>query len=147
MHKQLINPDTGEFIIENDFCVSGSTTRKDLLAYFGEDRLTESASVKDCYISGQVAHGKLYFTFFFYIRDERIEKIGFEIEDRPGPREPWTNNRDAETRWIATQMGDKSGFTWDMSQAGRHYHIPCKWGSVGVYYDFKNGTFDSILNY
>lgn len=147
MHKQLINAHTGEFTIENGFCVSASTTRQELRAYFGETRLTESASVKDCYISEQIAHDKLYFTFFFYISDDKIKKIGFEIEDRPGPREPWTNNRDGETRWIATQMGDKSGFTWDMSRAGRHYHISYRWGSIGVYYDFRNGTFDSMLCY
>ncbi|MBK8352737.1 MAG: hypothetical protein IPL21_14035 [Saprospirales bacterium] len=44
-------------------------------------------------------------------------------------------------------MNDKSNFIWNMKIAGRHYHLQYNWGCIGVYYDFKNGTFDSGLFY
>ena len=145
--SQLINVKTGEFTIDNDFRVYHATTIDELMAHFGKDRLKESEYKKDRYISSQVKLDALYFVFSFCFEKEVLKKISFEIENERKAREPWSNNRDVETNWIAQQMGDNSGFVWDMNQAGRHYHLFFEWGSIGVYYDFKNGTFESSLNY
>lgn len=147
MSIQRINRDNGEFELDKGFKISNTTTVDELLIYFGESNLKESLYVKGCYISPQIKLERLYFVFSFYVENDTVSKIGFEIETEARPRAPWSNNRDFETNWIAQQIGDTDGFSWDMNQAGRHYHLPFKWGSIGVYYDFKNGTFNSAINY
>ncbi len=137
--QQLINVQTGEFTLDNNFTISPSTTLKDLREHFGEDRLKKSGYIAKI--------DDLYFLFYFSFENGLLKRINFEIEEGPEERNPWGNNRDFETNWIARQMGDNSGFVWDMNEAGRHYHLSYKWGSVGVYYDFKNGTFESTLVY
>ena len=79
--------------------------------------------------------------------NDLLKKISFHVETEPIKREAWPSQRDLETKWIAQQMNDKSNFIWNMKIAGRHYHLQYNWGCIGVYYDFKNGTFDSGLFY
>lgn len=144
---QLINSSTGEFTLDNDFVVSPATTLKDLQEHYGK-QLKKSEFAKDYwYLPEQLKIGDLYFVFRFSFEHERLKRIGLEIEEEAKERNPWGNNRDFETSWIARQMGDDNGFNWDTSEAGKHYHLPYSWGSVGVYYDFKNGTFDTSLTY
>ena len=137
--QQLINVKTGEFTLNNGFVVSSATTLKDMRDHFGNDRFKTRGY--------ELEIGGLYFVFRFSFENGCLKRIDFEIEEESKVRNPWGNNRDFETNWIAQQMGDDSGFVWDMDQAGRHYHLPYTWGSVGVYYDFKNGTFESSLIY
>jgi len=147
MRIELINRNTGEFTLDNDFRISHTTTIDELMAHFGKDRLKESEYMKDRYISSQVKLDGLYFVFSFCFEKEVLKKINFEIEEESKERNPWGNNRDFETNWIAQQMEDDSGYVWDTKIAGRQYYLTYPWGGIGVFYDFKNGTFNSSLNY
>lgn len=147
MNKQLIDPMTGEFRLSDSFAVDAATQLKHLNNYFGDD-LKESIYMKGCwYTVPKVKIAGLYFRFRFYFTARRLKSIGFTIDETVAERDPWTGNHVFETQWIAAQMDDTSNFTWDLEQAGRHYHLARHWGSIGVYYDFKNGTFESLLRY
>lgn len=148
MTPQLINLETGGFTLDNSFMVSPATRLEDLQDHYGKDSLKKSEFAKDCwYLPRQIKIEDLYFVFRFYFENELLKSIGFEIEEEAKERNPWGNNRDFETNWIARQTGDESGFNWDTSEAGKQYHLPYPWGSVGMYYDFKNGTYESSLSY
>jgi len=148
MNRQLINSSNGEFTISDHFVISNRTRLSELLNYFGEDKLKKSPYLNtETYFLPQIEIGGLYFRFGFYFDGNTLKKVSFEIEVEPIKREPWSNNRDFETAWIAQQMNDTSHFKWDMEIAGRHYHLAYDWGNIGVYYDFKNGTFESVLYY
>lgn len=147
MDKKIINKDTGELCFDNGFVVSKNTTLEELLRHFGKDKITKSEYNRNVYILQQQKLGKYYLKFYFYFGKQHLNKIEFEVETKPIERIPWSSNRDVETRWIARQLNDKSNFKWDMNKAGRHYHLQYDWGSIGVYYDFKNGTFSSVLVY
>lgn len=142
-----INPSTGSFTIDNDFIVSQKTCLKELTNHFGETNLKESAYRKGCFISSQRKIGELYFKFRFNFNEGALKSISFEIEIEPIERIAWSSNEVLETNWIAQQTGDKSGYVWDLSIAGQQYNLSYPWGEIGVYYDFKNGTFESILKY
>lgn len=147
MDKKIINKDTGELCFDDGFVVSKNTTLEELLRHFGKDKITKSEYNRNVYILQQQKLGKYYLKFYFYFGKQHLNKIEFEVETKPIERIPWSSNRDVETRWIARQLDDKSNFKWDMNKAGRHYHLQYDWGSIGVYYDFKNGTFSSVLVY
>ena len=143
----MINKETGEFIFNENFAVGKNTQLGDLIDYFGKKNFLKSKFDPNCYLLSQQESEGFYLKFFFYFKDDNIEKIEFEVETEPIKRIAWSSNRDVETKWIADQMGDTSNFVWDLNKAGRHYHLEYKWGSIGVYYDFKNGTFTSVLVY
>ncbi len=147
MSNQHINKHTGEFTIDKGFVVSHKTSLDELLAHFGNDNLKESDYVRGCYRSHQVKLDDLWFKFSFYVDQGILNKITFEIETEQKERAPWSSNEEVETNWIAQQMGDDSGYVWDTKIAGRQYYLPYAWGGIGVFYDFKNGTFNSSLNY
>lgn len=78
--------------------------------------------------------------------------MNFYPRDEEENTATWNNfdpikQRGYYTKWLATQIGDKSKFKWDMNQAGRHYSFSYTWGAVGVYYDFKGGTFNCIMSF
>ena len=145
--KQLINKDTGELTLNNGFVVTKETKLNDLLKKFGKDKFRQSEYADDYYTLTQTKIDEYYVIFGFEFKDEKLKKISFQVETEPIKREAWTSQRDLETKWIAQQMNDKSNFIWNMKIAGRHYHLQYNWGCIGVYYDFKNGTFDSGLFY
>ncbi len=89
---------------------------------------------------------KLFFKFSFYFENETLKKIGFEIETEPTPRIAWGNNRDFETDWIASQMNDVTKIDWENPTCDQ-YWLVYHWGGVGIFFDFKNGTYDSFLSY
>jgi len=147
MFKQLINNVNGEFKINNDFIVSTKTTLSDLLFHFGKDQLIQSKYVLNCYLTlSQFEIDKLFFKFSFYFENETVKKIGFEIETEPTHRIAWGNNRDFETDWIASQMNDVTKIDWENPACGQ-YWLTHHWGGVGIFFDFKNGTYDSFLSY
>ena len=114
---------------------------------FGKDKFRQSEYADDYYSLPQTKIDEYYVIFGFEFKDEKLKKISFQVETEPIKREAWTSQRDLETKWIAQQMNDKSNFIWNMKIAGRHHHLQYNWGCIGVYYDFKNGTFDSGLFY
>lgn len=147
MFKQLINKVNGEFKINNDFIVSTKTTLRDLLFHFGKDQLIQSKYLSNCYLTlSQFEIDKLFFKFSFYFENETLKKIGFEIETEPTPRIAWGNNRDFETDWIASQMNDVTKIDWENPTCDQ-YWLVYHWGGVGIFFDFKNGTYDSFLSY
>lgn len=148
MHMQLINKANGEFTINNNFIVSNKTTLNELVLHFGKDQLLESKYLPNCYYTtSQFEIDNLFFKFIFYLENEIVKKIGFEIETDAMPRKAWANNRDVETNWIARQMNDNTKFDWDTNPECKHYLLNCNWGTVGIVFDFKNGTYESFLNY
>lgn len=147
MMNQLINKNTGAFTIDDNFIITHQTSLEEMTNYFGESGLTKSKYVKDCYTSIQVNIEELYFKFRFTFNQEVLKSIAFEIETEPIERIAWSSNEAVETNWIAKQMGDKSGYVWDLTIAGQQYCLCYSWGEIGVFYDFKNGTFESLLKY
>lgn len=147
MSKKIIDKETGTLTLYNGFIISKDTTLENLLNTFTSNELKKSEYADNICSLKQAKYDEYYIRFWFYFIEEKIYKIGFEIETKPIQRVPWSNQRDLETKWIAEQMGDKSNFIWDMNIAGRHYSLKYNWGFIGVYYDFKNGTFDSSINY
>ena len=145
--KQLINKDTGELTLNNGFVVTKETKLNDLLKKFGKDKFRQSEYADDYYSLPQTKIDEYYVIFGFEFKDEKLKKISFQVETEPIKREAWTSQRDLETKWIAQQMNDKSNFIWNMKITGRSEEHQYNWGCIGVYYDFKNGTFDSGLFY
>lgn len=147
MVKKIINKENGAITI-NGFTIDKHTKFQDLLAYFGKDKFLKPPYANENYwVLKQQKIGAYYIKFNFTFNEEFLIRIGFEIETEPIERIPWSNNRDVETKWIAEQMDDSSNFIWDMNIAGRHYCLKYNWGYIGVFYDFKNGTFESIIAY
>lgn len=146
MSKKIINKENGELTL-NGFTIGMHTKQTELFAHFGKDKLKKSIYTKnDYYYLPQQKVGRYYIIFSFEFNKKQLSKIKFEIETKPKERQPWGNNRDVETRWIARQMDDKSNFIWNMN-IPRNYSLQYPWGFIGVYYDFKNGTFDSGIFY
>ena len=143
----MISPETGEIRFKDGFVVSKDSSLESFLLHFGKKHFKKSKFSPNCYQLSQKKMGEFYLTFFFFFGSEFLEKVEFEVETEPIERIPWSSNEEVETNWIADQMGDKSNFLWDLRKAGRHYHLEYHWGSIGVYYDFKNGTFTSVLIY
>ena len=148
MFKQLINDTNGAFTINNDFIVSNKTILNDLQLHFGKDQLVQSKYIQNCYYTfSQFEIDHLFFKFIFYIENERVKKMGFEIETVAKSRNNWANNRDVETNWIASQLNDTDKFNWEINSESNQYISNYRWGEVGVFYDFKNGTYNSYLAY
>lgn len=148
MYKQLINTANGEFTINNYFIVSNKTTLNELLLHFGKDQLLESTFISNCYYtSSQIEIDNLFFKFIFYLENDLVKKIGFEIETENKIREPWGNNKVLETAWVANQMSDSNIFDWDNNPEQKQYGFIFDWGGVSVFFDFKNGTYESSLYY
>lgn len=146
MPEKILDRSSGNLIF-NDFKISKESKSIDLKNHFGDHAFKKSNFNTNCFVLSQQKIGAYYFRFYFFFGDKFLEKIEFEVETEPIERIPWSSNRDVETQWIASQMDDESHFVWDMNQAGRHYHLAYDWGSIGAYYDFKNGTFTSKLIY
>ena len=148
MFKQLINRSNGAFTINNDFIVSNKTILNDLQLHFEKDQLVQSTHVSNCYYtSSQFEINNLFFKFIFYFENERVKRIGFEIETVAKPRNNWANNLNIETNWIASQMNNTDSFSWENKSECNQYISDYIWGEVGVFYDFKNGTYNSYLAY
>jgi hypothetical protein len=145
MSQKIINKDNGEITI-NNFIVSAQTKLEDLLTHFGKDIISKSTYTSDYYFLPQMKIDEYYIKFSFKFREDMLQSVNFEIETEPVEREPWGNNRDVETKWIADQMDDKSNFIWNMN-VPKQYILKHSWGYIGVIYDFKNSTFDSGLHY
>ncbi len=148
MHKKLINKANGEFTINNGFIVSNQTTQNALEQHFGKEKLIQSAYISNCYYTTSLFEmDNLFFKFYFTIENDTVKEINFEIETEHKERIPWANNRDFETFWIAWQMNDDTKFNWDNNLDNEQYSIVCIWGSVGIFFDFKQGTYQSYLSY
>jgi hypothetical protein len=147
MTDQLINIKTGEFTIALDFITSKNTTLNDLINHFGKDKLTESEYVEGYYSLPKLKIESLYFRFGFSFRNELLKQIYFEIDETPEPRAPYASNQDLETNWIAQQTNDTRKFDWNNNPNCEQYGLQYNWGVVGVFFDFKNGTYESSLSY
>jgi hypothetical protein len=147
MTNQLINIKTGEFTIAPDFIASRTTTLNDLMNHFGKDKLTESEYVKGYYSLPKLKMENLYFRFTFHFKNELLKEICFEIDETSEPRAPYASNQDLETNWIARQTNDTAKFDWNNNPNQEQYGLQYDWGGVGVFFDFKNGTYQSSLNY
>lgn len=148
MRKKFLNKATGEFTINDGFIVSKQTTLNDLEHHFGKEKLIQSAYIPNCYYTTSLFEiDNLFFKFYFTIENDVVKKIEFEIATEQKERIPWSNNRDFETSWIAWQMNDDTKFNWDDNPENEQYNIACTWGSVGVFFDFKQGTYQSYLSY
>jgi len=144
---EIIDTKKGDFSLSNDFVLSSESKLKDVINFFGEANFKQSPYIKNCYLSSQLKIDELYFKFILYFENDVLKKIQFEIEQEAKARTPWGNNRDFETRWIANQLKDSTNFNWDTAQPGEHYHNSYSWGTIGIYFDFKNGTYTSSINY
>lgn len=154
MNSKMIDTTNGNVFISKDFEVNSSTKRVDLENYFGKDILEVdiisekycNASVRDLEVFGY------YFILSFYFENEKLTHINFYPRLEAKNNSSWDNyDQKAEmnlmTSWMAIQAGDSSKFVWDLNVAGRQYSFSYKWGSMGTYYDFKNGTFVCVLTY
>jgi hypothetical protein len=142
-----IDTRTGEFAIDDVFIASATTTLTDLTAHFGDGALTKSKYVKELHSLPKMHIESLYFRFSFGFVSGRLMQIYFEIDESPEPRAAWSNNRDLETKWIAEQTNDATGFDWNNNPDCEHYRRTYDWGGVGIFFDFKNGTYQSSLRY
>lgn len=149
MYKQLINNLNGAFTINNNFIVSKATTLNELKLHFINNQFFQNKYSTNCYYPSSQFEidNNLFFKFNFCFENDILKKIGFEIQTESIIRNEWGNNRDFETSWIAKQMNDAVGFDWENNPKCDQYMLQYNWGIVGVFFDFKNGTYESFLNY
>ncbi len=144
MFKQIINPATGEFTINNDFVVSNTTTINELANHFGENKMQVS-DMKNGHVNYRVDNLKIsdfYFIITFYFFNTTITSISFVLKDKPyDASNNWDNFNEQEQikegkfmeQWMAKQMkGDFKRYDW---------------GKVGTYYDFHNLSTTCNINY
>lgn len=154
MNKNIIDKERGTLFITDDFSISSKTTIAELEAYWGLDRLDiergykeyENATIRDLKIKDW------FFTMAFYYDGGQLKLISFYPRDKEIDESSWDNfNPEADmiyyTQWMAVQLNDTSNFKWNLNQAGRHYQFSYAWGSVGVFYDFKGGTFSCMMDF
>lgn len=135
MFKQIINPATGEFTINNGFVVSNKTTIHQLETHFGELKMQVS-DMKNGYINYRVDNLKIdafYFIITFHFFNTTIKNISFVLQAEPyNDTASWDNfNEQEEIKkgkfmelWMAKQMkGDFKKYDW---------------GKAGTNYDFHN---------
>lgn len=142
--KQLINPQTGEFILDRSFVISRTTSVHDLVNHFGEERL----SVRDFknghsqYMIYNLELDDLYFILTVYFLNEQITKVDFVVQDKPYDDNAGWDNFDAKEekkkgafmeRWMAKQRNDDA----------RRYD----WGTLGVSYDFHHLSYSCFISY
>ena len=144
MHHQLLNPQTGEFTLNNNFVVSNKTTVEDLLAHFGQDnmQLSDMHNGYCNYSTKQIQIGELYFNFTFNFFNKIITKLSFNLQpELYEANADWDNFNEQENikkgkfmeQWMAKQMkGDFKRYDW---------------GKVGTYYDFHNLSTTCNINY
>lgn len=153
--SQIIDLSTGAFYCTPDFSINSRTRMEDIIACFGAERL----SVTDYHNGYSNVHiynlknGACYFSIIVYFEREQVTHCSFwvgpELPEGGYPDDPADElrSRDFMTAWMGAQAGDTRTFTWNLDIAGRNYHFAYDWGGMGVYYDFKNGSFNCSLSY
>lgn len=144
MPQQLINLQTGEFTLNNDFVISGRTTVSDLEDHFGKANLAVNDFKNGhCnYAVGNINIGEWYFMLTFYFLNEIITKIGFVVQAEPyGDTDSWESfDEKAEIK------KGKYMEQWMAGQMQRDYK-KYEWGSAGVNYDFHNLSSSCFIAY
>lgn len=154
MSQNIINIEKGTFYIADDFSINNETTLDELKTYFGLQKLEIKPAYKT-YQNVTVYDFKIsdwYFIMTFYYHAVRLTHISFYPRNEEVNNSSWDNfnpeaDRDYYTNWMAAQLGDTKKFKWDLNQAGRHYSFSHNWGDVGVYYDFKEGTYSCVIGF
>lgn len=154
MPKTIINKENGSLYIADDFSIDSKTTLDVLKTYFGLDRLKVELAHKT-YQNATLYDLKIqnwYFTMAFYFDAGSLTHISFYPRNEEVNNSSWDNfnpeaDRDYYTNWMAAQLADTTNFKWDLNQVGRHYSFSYSWGNIGVYYDFKGGTYSCIMGF
>ncbi|RZJ81329.1 MAG: hypothetical protein EOO47_04655 [Flavobacterium sp.] len=154
MPQNIINKYIGSLYIADNLTINGKTTLDELKNYFGLERLKVKPAYKT-YQNVTLRDFKIrdwYFTMAFFFDADRLTHISFYPRDEEVNTASWDNfnpeaDRDYYTNWMAIQLGDTKRFKWDLKQAGRHYSFSHSWGDVGVYYDFKGGTYSCMMGF
>lgn len=150
---KTIDTQTGAFCLSGSFRVTANTTMAEIAGYFDNLKIGpvrkssrySKATVYNCKCTD------CYITATFYFENDRLSHINFYPKESP-EQSNWDNyDRDAEmqymTKWMAKQANDKNEYVWNLAIAGRQYHFTYDWGSMGVYYDFKSGSFSCTVRY
>ena len=154
MPQTIINVEVGSLYIADDFSVNNKTTLNELKTYFGVERLKVELAYKT-YQNATLYDLKIrdrYFTMTFYFDEGSLTHINFYPRNEKINNSSWDNfnpdaDRDYYINWLAAQLGDTKKFKWDLNHAGRHYSFSFPWGNVGVYYDFKGGTYSCVMGF
>ncbi|RZK54007.1 MAG: hypothetical protein EOO87_11550 [Pedobacter sp.] len=154
MTQSIINKEIGSLYIADDFTINSKTTLDELKARFGLKRL-EMDTIYKTYQNATLYDLKIldwYFVMTFYYDGDKLTHISFYPRNEEINNSSWDNfnpeeDRNYLTTWMAKQLGDSKKFIWDLNQAGRHYSFSYPWGNVGVYYDFKGGTYSCIMGF
>jgi hypothetical protein len=144
MFKQLINPATGEFTINNEFIVSNTTTIEQLKTHFGHVQMQVS-DMKNGYINYRIHNLKIdgyYFIITFHFLNSAIIQISFVLRDKPyDGNAGWDDFNEQEQvkegefmkQWMAKQM-NRDFKTYD-------------WGKMETNYDFHNLSTSCAITY
>lgn len=134
MHQQLLNPATGEFIIDNEFVVSNKTTIEELTTHFGEDKLAlnDMKNGHSNYSAWNIQIGKLYFIFTFYFFNSVVTSVSFILQAKPyDPNASWDNFNQADEikkgkfmeKWLADQIRiDINTYAWGKASTSYDFH-------------------------
>lgn len=147
-NKQIINTETGEFAITDNFAFSAKTTTEDLIAHFGADKLRLNDMQNGHKNYAASAHiEKLYFIFTFYFFDNLITHISFYLLENFTPQDE-SNNTNASWDNFDVAEAEKEGQfmkKWLNSQLNGVNNF--SWGIADVYYDPHNLSYSGTIGY
>jgi|GEM_PF-5148241 len=144
MNQQIVNPRTGEFMLDKGFVLSGMTQDSDLITHFGKERLIirDFKNGYSHYMIHNLKLDDLYFILTVRFFKGRITRIEFVLQLLPyDGNAGWDSfDREEEIRkgkfmeqWMAKQIG---------REAKAH-----DWGEMGLSYDFHNLSYSCFISY
>ena len=140
MTNRVVNSYYGEIIISDQFKISRSTTKAQLIAFFGESNI----SVRDIengyihYTIRGVIIEKISFSFLIIFNHEQLHMIIFGFDY--SPTDNWSNwseekelkRLDKYEKWLTQQIGTKRNYPW---------------GVVEASFDRKGGSTSIVMRY
>lgn len=149
MNTQLININTGEFTLSNDFIISDKTRVQDLISFFKDYKLMVSnmQNGSSNYSIENFKIANLYFNITIYFKQlvkvNRLTTISFILSDTPYSisTKSWDNFNKEKAEKDGQFMKD-----WLNKQLANSDSI-FKWGSANIFYDPHNFIYLCNISY
>ena len=153
-----LNTATGAVTLTADCTFLKTTTLQELIFSMGHEKAVQRNEFMhevSYVLDGLDVGSDRLFSLHFYFTSVVIGRVNMYAYD---PDFSWDmfkteaewaaytdGNRDAYMTWVRLQTGDTSAFVWDGTP--KAYELHYAWGSIGVYFDFKNGDYSIYITY
>lgn len=149
MNRQVININSGEFMVSNNFSISDKTTPQQLVAYFEKDKLhmNDMQNGYSNYCITNFGIGNLYFNITIYfkqlIKVNQLTSIAFILSDTPysNSTKSWDNFTKEKTEKDGQFM--KNWLTKQLANSNSKFN----WGTASVNYDQHNFSYTCNIRY